>query len=396
MTAPDVGPEMQAHPVAKLFPAMDDVALAALARDIHENGLLNPIITHKGLILDGRNRLAACVKAGVEPRYVEWDGTGGSPTEFVVSANIHRRHLTSGQRAMLAQELLPRLEAEARARQGTRGDLTSGQSCPEVVADEPHRARRDAAALVGCSERLVQDAKKIKKANPRLARKVRDGVLTTAQALRGIREKAKEERRQANAAAVQVTAPIVSVIGTARFSTILIDPPWDWRDEGYESEFGRKQPPYATLSIEQIRALPVADLSDVDCHLYLWTTNRIVPKARELLETWGFRFASMITWIKPEIGLGTYFRNSTEQVLVGVKGQQALRRHDVGTWFTAPPGPRGHSSKPEEFYELIESCSPGPYLEMFARGHRPEWTAWGAEAGTEASPEVATSVGIAS
>jgi len=78
--------------------------------------------------------------------------------------------------------------------------------------------------------------------------------------------------------------------------------------------------------------------------------------------------------------MGNYFRGSTEQVLFGIKGSQPIKRKDVGTWFAAPRGPNGHSSKPVEFYGLVESCSPGPYLEMFARSNRADWTPWGAEA----------------
>ena len=99
-----------------------------------------------------------------------------------------------------------------------------------------------------------------------------------------------------------------------------------------------------------------------------------------LLERWGFRYVTALTWCKPSFGMGNYFRGSSEHVLFGVKGSQPLKRKDMGTWFQAPRGPLGHSSKPVEFYDLVESCSPGPYLEMFARSQRAGWSAWGADA----------------
>src|SRR5690349_6175265 len=113
---------MKFHPVAALFPLMEGEDFAALVEDIRENGLLEPIWTHDGQIIDGRNRYRACEAAGVKPHFRQWDGTG-SLVAFVVSLNLKRRHLTAAQRAMVAVDLLPLLEAEAKQRQGTRTDL---------------------------------------------------------------------------------------------------------------------------------------------------------------------------------------------------------------------------------------------------------------------------------
>ncbi len=123
--------------------------------------------------------------------------------------------------------------------------------------------------------------------------------------------------------------------------------------------------------------LPLQKLAMDDCHLYMWITNRSLPKGFALLDEWGFRYVTAITWAKPSFGLGNYFRGQTEHILFGVRGSQPLRRKDVGTLFIAPRGTGGHSSKPREFYELVESCSPGPYLEMFSRSERADWTQWG-------------------
>jgi N6-adenosine-specific RNA methylase IME4 len=111
--------------------------------------------------------------------------------------------------------------------------------------------------------------------------------------------------------------------------------------------------------------------------------GRLLPKGFALLERWGFRCVTKLTWCKPHFGMGNYFRGSTEDVLFGVKGSLPLLRHDVGTWFAADRD-REHSAKPEEFYRLVETCSPGPWLEMFARRPRKGWVSWGAEV-TEAA-----------
>jgi N6-adenosine-specific RNA methylase IME4 len=194
------------------------------------------------------------------------------------------------------------------------------------------------------------------------------------------KEQERELRRDENRQKIAQTQTIDEALGTARFATIVIDPPWSWDDEGDADQFGRARPTYGTMSNEELLALPVDKFADTDCHLYLWITNRSLPKGFQLLESWGFRYVTCITWVKPSFGMGNYFRGQTEHLLFGVKGSQMLKRHDVGTVLQAPRGPKGHSSKPIESYDLIESCSPGPYLELFARSQRPDWTSWGADA----------------
>lgn len=160
------------------------------------------------------------------------------------------------------------------------------------------------------------------------------------------------------------------------FQTIVVDPPWDWGDEGDVNQFGRAKPEYSTMPFDDIKALPVNEIADEGCHLYLWVTNRSLPKAFALIDAWGFRYITCLTWVKPSIGMGNYFRGSTEQVLFAVKGSQPLRRHDVGTHFSAPRGD-GHSAKPDEFYRLVESCSYAPYIDIFGRKQRDGWSVWG-------------------
>jgi N6-adenosine-specific RNA methylase IME4 len=198
------------------------------------------------------------------------------------------------------------------------------------------------------------------------------------------KETKRESRREENRVKV-AQAPSASDAFTAgaKFATIVIDPPWDWGDEGDKDQLGRARPTYGTMPIGEIQKLPVGELADVDCHLYMWITNRSLPKGFALLDAWGFRYVTCITWCKPSIGMGNYFRGSTEQILFAVKGSQQLKRKDVGTWFSAPRGPNGHSSKPTEFYSLVESCSPGPMLEMFSRSSRPGWSVWGENSSVE-------------
>lgn len=194
-------------------------------------------------------------------------------------------------------------------------------------------------------------------------------------ATRALKEQRRQEVRDENAKVIESVPSIEEV--TACFSTIMIDPPWDWGDEGDQDQLGRARPTYKTMSMDELLAMPVGQKAADDAHIYLWITNRSLPKGFELLKAWGFRYVTCITWGKPHFGMGNYFRGQTEQCLFGVRGSLPLARKDVGTLFLAPRGPNGHSSKPTEFYDLVESCSPGPYLEIFSRAERPNWKHWG-------------------
>jgi len=173
------------------------------------------------------------------------------------------------------------------------------------------------------------------------------------------------------------------------FTTIVADPPWDYRDcLGRGADYPPRGPEsnYELMALADIRALPVADVAAPDAHLYLWVTNGFVCQGHDVLDAWGFEYKTMLTWRKPKLGMGHYFRNNTEHVLFGVRGTLPLLRHDVPTCFSFPR--RRHSEKPEEFFALVESCSPGPYLELFSRKMREGWAAWGDEVGKLGSQKV--------
>lgn len=157
------------------------------------------------------------------------------------------------------------------------------------------------------------------------------------------------------------------------YATILADPPWDVQQAGTR---GANQH-YRLLTASQIAALPVARLVAPDAHLWLWVTNAALHAGRVVMEAWGFAYRSCLTWIKPRFGLGQYLRNQTEHLLFGVRGRAPVQFRGQGTWLYAPL--QDHSHKPEEQYAVIERCSKGPYLELFARRRRPGWHVWGNE-----------------
>lgn len=178
-------------------------------------------------------------------------------------------------------------------------------------------------------------------------------------------------------------------IGERRFATILADPPWQFQNRtGKIAPEHKRLSRYGTLTLDDIKALPVADVAANKAHLYLWVPNALLPEGIATLQAWGFQYKSNIVWHKirkdggPDgRGVGFYFRNVTELILFGVRGKDvrtlAPGRSQVNFMATQK---REHSRKPDEQYEIIESCSWGPYLELFARGARKNWTTWGNQA----------------
>jgi len=195
---------------------------------------------------------------------------------------------------------------------------------------------------------------------------------------RAAKDTERAEKERAANKRIKKAKTIQQALAAATFATIVVDPPWDWGDEGDVSQFGRGKTTYGAMSHEQLLAFPLGQYAATDSHLYLWITNRSLPKGFSLIEAWGYRYVTCLTWCKPSIGMGNYFRGSTEHLLFGVRGSLPLKRKDVGTWFAAPRG-KQHSEKPTALYELIESCSPGPYLDIFSRRERDDWLCWGGE-----------------
>jgi hypothetical protein len=169
------------HPACLAFPLLPDAELQELADDIKLRGLMNPVVLHQGQVLDGRNRLAACEIAGVAPRFTEWSG-GGSPVEWVVSINLHRRHLSASQRAVVALDLLPLLESEAKERQ--RRSQGRGKKVAKKCATYSGKASEAAARLARSNSRYVEVAKAIQASALEVIEKVRSGQLSVPNARR--------------------------------------------------------------------------------------------------------------------------------------------------------------------------------------------------------------------
>jgi len=180
---------------------------------------------------------------------------------------------------------------------------------------------------------------------------------------------------------------LLKVAGDIKFKTVLADPPWPFKNKtGKMAPEHKRLYRYPTMTLEEIKSLPVDQIVDSNAHLYLWIPNALLKEGLEVMESWGFTYKTNIVWYKvrkdggpDRRGVGFYFRNVTELVLFGVKGNMRTLEpgRSMPNIIVAPK--TVHSRKPDELYRIIELCSPEPYIELFARSRYSNWIVWGNE-----------------
>lgn len=192
---------------------------------------------------------------------------------------------------------------------------------------------------------------------------------------------------------------LLDFVGQSRFATVLADPPWQFVNRtGKIAPEHRRLSRYGTMTLKEIIELPVSDIAKPNAHLYLWVPNALLPDGLAAMKAWGFTYKSNLVWHKVRKdggsdgrGVGFYFRNVTELLLFGVRGKNvrtlAPGRRQVNLFATRK---REHSRKPDEQYDIIQACSSGPFLELFARGAHKGWCVWGNEAIESYRPAWAT------
>ena len=181
-----------------------------------------------------------------------------------------------------------------------------------------------------------------------------------------------------------------------KYRTIYADPPWQFQNRtGKVAPEHKRLSRYGTMKLDEIKQLPVNEVAADKCHLYLWVPNALLPEGLEVMRAWGFEYKTNIIWEKVRKdgmpdgrGVGFYFRNVTEILLFGIKGDKNRTLDQGRTQVNLIRSmKREHSRKPDEFVSLIEGCSPGPYLELFARGSRNGWDMWGNQADDNYEPD---------
>ncbi len=369
--------ELQFHPVTDIFPMMSGDEFAGLVADLREHGQREPVWLHPdGRIIDGRNRYRACGDAGVEPRTRYWDGRG-SLVEFVVSLNLHRRHLDKSQRSMVGLSIEGRLaeEAEDRRRAAiSRSRSSERERALETVEIVPpsEKSREQAGKLVGVSGRYIQDAKLVRDKSPELAERVLAGEMTLPEAKKEIRQ--QEKAVQVAQIADQQSAPLQA---TGPFPVLYADPPWRY---DFAEDKGRQiENHYPTMPLADIKALPIPAADNAV--LFLWTTSPKLIEGLEVLQAWGFAYVTCMVWVKDRIGMGYYARQQHELLLIGKRGTLPVPDPEDRPSSVLLADRGQHSAKPDEMYKLIERMYPlRDKCELFQRRPRDGWAGWGNQA----------------
>jgi N6-adenosine-specific RNA methylase IME4 len=389
---------LPAHPLANLFPMMADADIARMADDIVTFGLRHKIVLLDGMVLDGRNRQAACLYADIEPEYEEY--RGDDPLNFVVSVNLERRHLTESQRAMAAAKIV---------------DWENGLN--QATSGSANLQTREAARKLSISERAVAAAKRIrdhgtselvaaiqdgrikvntgeaiswleKEEQERVLRQEEKAICARAKEIRRERQEKRHEGRLLHMTLVAEAGKPTAGKISKRYGVYYADPPWKF---GVHSEVtGREKSAenhYPTMTTEEIIALFTELAADMprDAVLFCWATNPMLRDGLAVLDAAGFTYVHHWIWDKEIAGTGYWGRDRHELLLIGRRGEPAtpLPGTQPETVYRERKG--AHSAKPDWFAEQIEKLYPGvPKLEMFCRSPRPGWDAWGFEAGNQA------------
>lgn len=378
---------MRVHSIADIFPRMSAAEYAALRDDIQKNGQREPIWVWNDQIIDGRHRAQACEEIGIEPAVREYDGDESGLVGFVVSLNLHRRHLDESQRALVGKRL---------SSMSHGGDRRSDQA-----ANLPVVTQSEAARLMNVSERSIRSAGQVldhgapelvaavergevsvsaaasvadapKERQVEIVARGRDEILAAAKQIRI----EHAERRRAELAALKSERP---PLPDGRFETIVIDPPWEMQKIERDVRPNQVAFDYPTMNEAELAAFGVPAMASDDCHLFCWTTHKHLPMALRLLESWGFRYVCTMVWRKPggfqPIGLPQY---NCEFALYARRGApQFIDTRAFPACFEAPR--REHSRKPDEFYDLVRRVTAGPRIDVFSREARPGFEQFGNE-----------------
>ena len=339
---------MKFHEMADLFPLIYGEEFQLLCDDIKKEGLNHPVILLDNTILDGRNRYRACVKVDIEPTFEEFKGD--DPLAFVLSENLHRRHLTASQRAALAAEV---------ANMTWGGDRKNDQDA--ILRLE--KTNKEASELFQVGKRYIVEAKAIKENHPGKFAELKSGKRTIQQVKREIvKENVKGQPE----------------LPTDKYRVIYADPPWRYGNSGLD-DYGHAERHYPTMSIEELGHLGVPDIVEENSVLFIWTTSPLLEVCFRVIRMWGFNYKTSFIWNKIKHNFGYYNSVRHELLLICTRGSCLP---DNSKLFNSVQSieRKAHSEKPDEFRDIIDTLyTKGKKIELFSRKKVDGWDVWGNE-----------------
>lgn len=357
-----------------LIPPLKAEEKAQLEANLVANGCRDPLVTWRGTLIDGHNRFEICERLKIRYRAVEVALASRIHVLLWIEENqLGRRNLTDDQRAVIALAVYKRRTSLAKSERGKQGGRGHKKLDTAAVSKLPRDQRTSAkvAKTARVSERKLRTVAEIEKKAPEALPAIRSGEKTIAEVKTAIRRTERLDK------ITRLSDP--GPLPDRRFPILLVDPPW--RYDYTETDSRAIENQYPTMSLADLCTFKVRDIAAKDAVLFLWATSPKLVEALQVISAWGFEYRTSMVWVKDKIGMGYYVRSQHELLLIAKRGElpmpePAARPSSV---LTASRGK--HSEKPEQIYALIETMYPTlPRIELFARGRRDGWTAWGNQA----------------
>lgn len=395
-----------------LIPPLTDEEYKGLEESILKDGCRDALVLWGEILVDGHNRYEICTRHNIPFTTVKKDFENrDSVILWMIDTQFSRRNLSAPDRILLAQKKAPILERMAKKRisettaksnvkralktenlsfiqmdkpeikiaeqpKTTAPEKSKAVEPPKPVIEKkpeppkPIHTQKEVAKIAGVSSGTVARFEQVQKKKPEMIDSIRKGEMSINQAYQTVK---KQERKQLIQKQVEEIEKGNIEKPDGLFDVITIDPPWNY-GTAFDSAGRRVANPYPEMTQQQLKELEIP--AKENCVMFLWTTHKFIWDAKELLDTWGFAYRSMIVWDKERIGMGDLIRMQCEFCLIGIKGKPLFKdNHSVRDIIKEPR--REHSRKPEAFYALVDDLCVGRKLDFFSREKREGWCCYG-------------------